>query len=79
MSRRAIGITSYYNRVTPVYPATKPRTVKRDKPDAVKELPITVVKQETTKGMDLEGQALLCLVIILLVANVINQVIKLCG
>ena len=29
--------------------------------------------------MDLEGQALLCSVIILLVASVINQVIKLCG
>ena len=80
MSRRAIGITSYYNRVTPVYPATKPRTVKRDKPDAVKELPVVEVKQEPTpRWMDLEGQALLCLVIILLVANVINQVIKLCG
>jgi hypothetical protein len=77
--RRAIGITSYYNRVNPVYPTTKPRTVKRDKPDAVKELPITVVKQETTKGMDLEGQVLMCLVVILLLANVINQVIILCG
>lgn len=56
------------------------RTVKRDKPDAVKELPITVVKQEPTpRRMDLEGQALLCLVIILLLANVINQVIILCG
>jgi len=79
MSRRAIGITSYYNRVTPVYPATKPRTVKRDKPDAVKEFPVTEVKQEPTpRWMDLEGQALLYLVIILLVANIINQVIKLC-
>jgi hypothetical protein len=75
--RRAIGITSYYNRVTPTYN----RPVKReDKPDAVKELPVVEVKQEPTpRWMDLEGQALLCLVIILLVANVINQVIKLCG
>ena len=80
MSRRAIGITSYYNRVTPVYPATKPRTVKRDKPDAVKELPVTEVKQEPTpRWMDLEGQALMCLTAILLVLNIINQVIKLCG
>ena len=55
-------------------------TVKRDKPDAVKELPVVEVKQEPTpRWMDLEGQALMCLVIILLVANVINQVIKLCG
>ena len=81
MSRRAIGITSYYNRVTPVYPATKPRTVKRDKPlHAVKELPVTEVKQEPTpRWMDLEGQAFICFVAILLLANVINQVIILCG
>lgn len=77
--RRAVGITSYY-RVTPIHKPAKPRPAdKEDKPDAVKELPITVVKQETTKGMDLEGQALLCLVIILLLANIINQVIILCG
>jgi hypothetical protein len=78
--RRAVGITSYYNRVTPTYKPSRPRPVKReDKPDAVKELPVVEVKQEPTpRWMDLEGQALLCLVIILLVANVINQVIKLC-
>jgi hypothetical protein len=80
--RRAIGITSYYNRVTPAYKSSRNRPVKReDKPlHAVKELPVTEVKQEPTpRWMDLEGQALLCLVIILLVANVINQVIILCG
>jgi len=79
MSRRAIGITSYYNRVTPVYPATKPRTVKRDKTLNDCYLPVVEVKQEPTpRWMDLEGQVLMCLVIILLVANVINQVVKLC-
>lgn len=78
---RAPGITSYYNRVTPAYKSSRNRPVKReDKPDAVKELPVVEVKQEPTpRWMDLEEQALLCLVIILLVANVINQVIKLCG
>lgn len=72
--RRAIGITSYYNRVTPTYK-------REDKPlHAVKELPVTEVKQEPTpRWMDLEGQAFICLVIILLLANVINQVIILCG
>jgi hypothetical protein len=82
MSRRAVGITSYYNRVTPAYKSSRNRPVKReDKPlHAVKESPVTEVKREPTpRWMDLEGQALLCLVIILLVASVINQVIKLCG
>jgi len=42
-------------------------------------LPVVEVKQEPTpRWMDLEGQVLMCLVIILLVANVINQVVKLC-
>lgn len=89
--RRAIGITSYYNRVTPTYKPSRPRPVKReDKPlYVVKELPMAVdvtspeVKRQEKEdaifgAKSLFGQALLCLTAILLVLNIINQVIKLC-
>jgi len=63
--------------------------MKRDKP-GLRELPLAPeVTEEEIRRQEIEdaifgakslfGQALLCLVIILLVANVINQVIKLCG
>lgn len=86
MSRRAIGITSYYNRVTPVYPATKPRTVKRDKPPyAVKELPMTVdvtspeVKRQEQEDelflqVDLVGQAVAALVVALIPLVLVAQI-----
>lgn len=85
MSRRAIGITSYYNRVTPVYPTTRPRTVKRDKPKGIKELPMTldvtspeVRKQEQEDKLflqvDLVGQAVAALVIFLLPLVIVAQI-----
>ena len=87
MSRRAIGITSYYNRVTPVYPATKPRTVKRDKPPGIRELTLDVPEPEIreqekedafSRQISIASQALFCFAIILLFLNIINQVIKFC-
>ena len=87
MSRRAIGITSYYNRETPVYPATKPRTVKRDMPPGIRELTLDVPESEIreqekedafSRQISIASQALFCFAIILLFLNIINQVIKLC-
>lgn len=85
--RRAIGITSYYNRVTPTYKPSRPRPVKReDKPlYVVKELPMAVdvtspeVKRQEKedaifRAKSLTGQAILCLAIILLPLIIVAQI-----
>jgi hypothetical protein len=87
---RQAGVTNY-NRVTPVYKASSKRPIKRnDKPLYVaKELPMVVdVTEEEIRQQEIEdaifganslfGQALMCLTIIFLLANIVNQVIKLC-
>lgn len=88
---RATGITSYYNRVQPARPASRLRQVERDEPKGIRELPMTVdvtspeVKRQEKedaifRAKSLTGQAILCLAIILLMANIINQGLKwLCG
>lgn len=86
---RATGITSYYNRVQSAHPAARLRPVERDKPKGIRELPMTVdvtspeVKRQEKedaifRAKSLTGQAILCLAIIFLLANIVNQVIKLC-
>ena len=87
---RATGITSYYNRVQSAHPAARLRPVERDEPKGIRELPLAPeVTEEEIRQQEIEdaifgakslfGQALMCLTAILLVLNIINQVIKLCG
>lgn len=82
---RATGITSYYNRVQPANPAARLRQVEREEPKTyIHETCEEIQKQEqedlSPRWFSLEGQALVCLAIILLLINIINQGIKwLCG
>jgi len=73
---RQAGVTNY-NRVTPVYKASSKRPMVVDVTE--EEIRQQEIEDAIFGAKSLFGQALLCLVIILLVANVINQVIKLCG
>ena len=63
-------------------------TVKRDKPPGIRELTLDVPESEIreqekedafSRQISIASQALFCFAIILLLLNVINQVIKLCG
>lgn len=82
---RATGITSYYNRVQPANPAARLRQVERDEPESHTDIASVETQEQKQEDLSprwfsLEGQALLCLAIILLILNIINQGLKwLCG
>lgn len=82
---RATGITSYYNRVQPARPASRLRPVERDEPESHTDIASVETQEQKQEDLSprwfsLEGQALLCLAIILLILNIINQGLKwLCG
>lgn len=75
-------------KINPAASIYRPQPVKRDKP-GLRELPMAPeVTEEEIRQQEIEdaifgakslfGQALLCLTIIFLLANIVNQVIKLC-
>ena len=66
----------------------RPQPVKRDKPPGIRVLTLDVPEPEIreqekedafSRQISIASQALFCFAIILLLLNVINQVIKLCG
>jgi len=75
-------------RINPAAPIYRPQPVKRDMPPGIRELTLDVPESEIreqekedafSRQISIASQALFCFAIILLLLNVINQVIKLCG
>ena len=74
-------------KINPATSIYRPQPVKRDKP-GLRELTLDVPEPEIreqekedafSRQISIASQALFCFAIILLLLNVINQVIKLCG
>ena len=75
-------------KINPAASIYRPQPEKRDMPPGIRELTLDVPESEIreqekedafSRQISIASQALFCFAIILLLLNVINQVIKLCG
>jgi hypothetical protein len=82
MSRRAAGITSYFNRVTPVAPVAKTRPIEREEPKTYIDVTAPEVREmaRINRQVDLVGQAITALVITVGALVLVYSIVRwLCG
>lgn len=60
MVRRASGVTSYYSKVQPANPSTRPRQIERQEPKTYIDVTTPEVRemQKLNRKVDLVGQAI---------------------